>query len=367
MEGDRNAFYQWWRNLKDDLDHGNTPTINIDNNTNAIETAVPLSINTTREYHHHQEQNKHHHHEQINNYINQDNQENLRFTFKLVDKHDEQPARSPINGKIDQEAPQSNQQIIQVDHFTSNEFPPDVDMPIPDGTLITYDQNIFKCKARINYQEDNLPTYITDKWSYDIKTLKNGVKLTNCSSKYITVDKETVPHHVYGAQPVVVKNPYKQKSHQPVHNPYRRQQSPTRPTQQVQNPYRQQSHKQNQITPWLQSKPLGPNEFIFPLGSVPISVRHHELIKYGNKLNLTIKSKDEFRQFYEDFRNQLKTYNILIVEYDKVQLDQSLAEITPDNCENYNVAIKEMSRAIFQFFSYNKDSVFTNYAMPYIH
>ena len=52
-------------------------------------------------------------------------------------------------------------------------------------------------------------------------------------------------------------------------------------------------------------KPLAPNEFIYPLNSAPITVKHHELIKYGNKLNLTIYSKEEFRQFYEDFRNQL--------------------------------------------------------------
>ena len=49
---------------------------------------------------------------------------------------------------------------------------------------------------------------------------------------------------------------------------------------------------------------------VFPLNTAPISVKHHELIKYGNKLNLTINSKDEFRQFYEDFRHQLKTQYI---------------------------------------------------------
>ena len=53
-----------------------------------------------------------------------------------------------------------------------------------------------------------------------------------------------------------------------------------------------------------------------------------------------------------------------MVDYDKVQLDQSLAEINPENCENYNVAIKEMSRAIFQFFSSYHATVFEHYTEP---
>jgi hypothetical protein len=359
LEGDRNAFYQWWQNIKQDIDH-NKP-----NDKQFTFDTAPLQVDTT---HNHQRNNDpvHNFHD-TNIQTKEDDQDiNYSYTFKLVDKHDEQPARSPINGRVDQEAPQPNQQIIKVEYFTKDEFPSDVQNPIPHGTLITYDQNIFKCKARINYH-DNLPTYITDKWYYDIKTL-NGVKLTNCSSKYITTDKEHVPSNVYGSTTNAVHNPYTSRKSQPVQNPYRKQPS-DRAQQQEHNPYRQQSPTRNsshhqQNAPWQQRKPLGPNEFIFPLGSVPISVRHHELIKYGNKLNLTINSKDEFRQFYEDFRNQLKTYNIFIVEYDKVELDQSLAEITPDNCENYNVAIKEMSRAIFQFFSYNKDSVFATYTLP---
>jgi hypothetical protein len=181
------------------------------------------------------------------------------------------------------------------------------------------------------------------------------VKLTNCANKYITINDEHIPSTVYGATRTTVKNPY--RNTQKVHNPYKKTSSNRQMT----------SHQQpnQQESSWApRHKQLGPTEFIYPLGSIPISVRHHELIKYGNKLNLTINSQDEFRQFYEDFRNQLKTYNIFIVEYDKVQLNQSLAEITPENCENYNVAIKEMSRAIFQFFSYNQDTVFATYTMP---
>jgi hypothetical protein len=78
-----------------------------------------------------------------------------------------------------------------------------------------FDKNIFKYHGNINY-EDNLPVYNTSTWFYDIFTF-NRVKLTNCSSKYITVSEETVPTNVYDAHN---NNPVCN----PVHNPYRKPQ-----------------------------------------------------------------------------------------------------------------------------------------------
>ena len=339
LEGDRAAFYQWWQSIK-------ATTMN--NKFTFGQGNKDLSIDTTRS-------------------APIDSNDNWFdepvYTFKQVDKHDPQPARSPTNGRVDQEAPQPNQQIYKVDHFTEDQFPSTVDNPLKDGTPIVYDYTVFKCQGTINYQ-DNLPTYISDTWFYDIRTL-NGIKLTNCSGRYIRLNYENVPTNIHGATTTSkVRNPYIKKKTQQVHNPYR--QRSTTPPRRSRSPSRANNQYQNQHDkPWLnKTKQLGPNEFIYPLDTAPITVRHHELIKYGNKLNLTIHSKDEFRQFYEDFRNQLKTYNIFLVEYDQVELDKSLAEITPENCENYNVAIKEMSRAIFQFFSFNKETVFATYDAP---
>ena len=355
MEGDRNAFYQWWDSLKrNEVPNSETRRFNF-NNTNQPSTN---DTQAPQDHQHQENQNQEEYHrdEQGNKLDLQIKTEepDLVYTFKHVDTHDEQPARSLMHGKVDHTLPQPNQQILRMEHYTCDNFPDHIQPPLKHDTPITYSNNIFKCQGTINYK-DNIPTYITDCWYYDIRTTHN-VRLTNCAGKFISVNEEDVPSKIYGATSQKVTNP--------VHNPYAK-----KAPQQVRNPYRKSTpahssnHRQQQ--PWLNtSKPMGPHEFIYPLGSAPVSVRHHELIKYGNKLNLTIPSKDEFRQFYEDFRNQLKTYNIFIVDYDKVQINQSLAEITPENCENYNVAIKEMSRAIFQFFSFNKDTIFATYTTP---
>ena len=353
LEGDRHAFYQWWDSLKETTKPANNNRHFTFDNQDETDTATNVqdkhetksTLNSIPEEQYSGPLQAHHVDDNYQVDIN------LKFTFKDVDKHDNQPARSPMHGKVDQEAPQPNQQVYAVDHFTPEQFPPHVLPPLKDGTPIIYDYNVFKCHGHINYK-DNLPTYISDTWFYDIRTT-NGVKLTNCSGRYVNTNEETVPTTVYGAS-TRVHNPYKKKAPTVV-NPYKKRDSTSA----------RSTNNNKYEKPWIQQeKQLGPHEFVFPLNTAPISVKHHELIKYGNKLNLTINSKDEFRQFYEDFRHQLKTYNIFIVEYDKVEIDKSLAELTPETCENYNVAIREMSRAIFQFFSFNKDTVFATYDAP---
>jgi hypothetical protein len=123
------------------------------------------------------------------------------------------------------------------------------------------------------------------------------------------------------------------------------------------------NHAHHSSKPWTKPK-LAPNEFIYPLGSNPIKVLHHDITKYGNKWNLKINSKEEFRTFYEDLKNQMRTYHVYLINYDKIELNQSLTELTPDNCEQYPTAVNEMSRALFNFFSNNKDTIFEIYKDP---
>ena len=109
---------------------------------------------------------------------------------------------------------------------------------------------------------------------------------------------------------------------------------------------------------------LAANEFIYPLGFLPCKVRHHDITKYGNKWDIQIQNKDEFRTFYENLRNQMRTYNVFLIDYDKIELNHSLTELTPHNCEHYAAAMSKMSRALFNFFPANKDTIFEFYKEP---
>ena len=236
LEGDRHLFHQWWQSIKTSHQAPDTVLSNQNLHVNTSNNEVDTNNN-----------------EDLSDNSNLDSNQDCDrvFTFKRVDQHDEQPARSPINGRVDQEAPQANQQIISIDHLTPKQFPNDIELPLPDLTTITFQKNIFKYHGNINYA-DNLPLNIDNCWYYDIITF-NGVKLTNCSSKYITVSDETVPSNVYGARKETqsparnstrchVRNPYTNSNLQPppqVQYPY------NQPQQMVHNPYRKSTHPTN--------------------------------------------------------------------------------------------------------------------------
>jgi hypothetical protein len=362
LEADRHSFQQWWDAIKGKFDQ---PTIPEPINTGVRETrsetyqssSSPSSVYIDQEQH--------------------------RFTFKMVDKHNDNPTRSPTHGKVDQELPQPNQQIHRVDHFTVDEFPPEVCNPLQHGTHVQYNQNIFKYMGQITY-EDNLPSFINDTWYYDIITTRQ-VKLINCSGKYITEVEETLPEVTSNGQHMR----HSRGDYLPPQQSETRQNDISPPDFQTRNDERasrhdhsnHDSHQRNDNPPqrhqyqsrhgntdshqrpWVKPR-LAANEFIYPKDTHPSKVQHHDIIKYGNKWDLEIQSKEEFRMFYENLRNQMNTYNVYLIDYDKIELDKSLTEITPDNCENYTVAVTEMSRALFNFFTSNKDTIFKNYKEP---
>ena len=274
---------------------------------------------------------------------------------------------------MDQGIPQANQQVQRIDHFTLDQFPPDVQPPLNEGTQVEYQQNIYKYNGHISY--DNLPLYINDTWYYDILTTRN-VKLTNCSSKYMTEVHEVVPGDG------VIQNtthqsrgdylPFQQPQSDRVKSSSLFAQAPwpidmAEPN--VQQREREQSYQQGDrkgndpSKPWMKPK-LAANEFIYPLGFLPCKVQHHDITKYSNKWDIQIQNKDEFRTFYENLRNQMRTYNVFLIDYDKIELNHSLTELTPHNCEHYAAAVSEMSRALFNFFSANKDTIFEFYKEP---
>ena len=358
LEGDRHVFNQWWNTIKNKLDNQHTnqqPPTNSQRYSEHHESdSDPPSLNQQSSS------------SSSSVYIN--NEPKL-FTFKKVDMHDENPKQSPKHGKLNHNIPQANQQILRLDRLTADEFPPEVQPPMKEGTQVQYQQNIYNYIGVISY--DNLPVFINDTWYYDLVTTRN-VKLNNCSSKYMTEIHEVVP----GDSREQLKKsrgdyiPYQQQPppHQPSNHsamPWNNNiiAEPKYPIKREQSTNYETSQSHHQGKPWIKPR-LAPNEFVYPLESHPIKVLHHDITKYGNKWNLTILNKDEFRTFYEDLRNQMRTYHVYLINYDSIELNQSLTELTPNNCENYSIAVSEMSRALFNFFSNNKDTIFEHYTDP---
>jgi hypothetical protein len=107
LEGDRHLFHQWWQSLKDSQDAPNKFT---------FDQQSTLQVDTSRQSHDHNDQH--------NDNLELDRQR--LYTFKRVDNHDDLPARSPMNGRVDPSVPQANQQIINIAQYTYDNFPTNI-------------------------------------------------------------------------------------------------------------------------------------------------------------------------------------------------------------------------------------------------
>ena len=70
------------------------------------------------------------------------------------------------------------------------------------------------------------------------------------------------------------------------------------------------------------------------------------------------------KPFYDSLVNRMTEAGILLRPWDKITKNESLAVITPDNCDNYESAYNSMTQAIFNYLDQNKDTIFQNYSIP---
>ena len=70
------------------------------------------------------------------------------------------------------------------------------------------------------------------------------------------------------------------------------------------------------------------------------------------------------KPFYDKLVNRMMEAGVLLRPWDKIVKNESLALITPSNCDNYQHAYQCMSQAIYNYLDANKDSIFENYSIP---
>ena len=60
----------------------------------------------------------------------------------------------------------------------------------------------------------------------------------------------------------------------------------------------------------------------------------------------------------------LEAFQIYFKKYEDLNPESWVQAITPENCTNYEVVYKQVSKALFLFFDENKDDLFENYTAP---
>ena len=84
----------------------------------------------------------------------------------------------------------------------------------------------------------------------------------------------------------------------------------------------------------------------------------------GQKWNIRLESEEAMKPFYDKLVNRMMEAGVLLRPWDKVVKNESLALITPNNCDNYHHAYQCMSQAIFNYLDANKDVIFQQYSIP---
>ena len=205
--------------------------------------------------------------------------------------------------------------------------------PLPIDTGIHYKDPLHDIFGLI--MGDNPPEFKNGYWHHDICTI-NGTHLQNCSEEHMNVRADITPASIK-KRPSNQRSHYNRVDHDLTNDDPFEDEEFTRPWAKSESPNRR----------------LKSNEFIYPHGNDPKYVLTAYLIRQAEKWNISL---DELgiRQFYEFLKSRCMQYNIFLREYSNITLNDNLAAITPDNCTNYEMALKEMSTAMYLLLDGNK-------------
>ncbi len=208
------------------------------------------------------------------------------------------------------------------------------------------------------------PNYENGVWHYAIYTAA-GNKIYDCEEHSITLVHDTVPPN-YRAPPTPVVEPPVPKS--PLH--------PSRRVDEM--PEQHHYHRHSNVPefpafeprPWHRpnrsprQRPPSDNEFCYPIGTEPKQVYALQLNKAAKNWNLTIQNEHDLRGFYERLKGQVEHFNILLRNYEDITVHDTVATITASNCTNYEMAVRHMSKTLFNLFDNYKATIFQNYLEP---
>ena len=184
----------------------------------------------------------------------------------------------------------------------------------------------------------NPPQFRDGYWHHELCTI-NGTRLINCSEEHMIVTTDQLPASTKKAA---------FRGHQPATNTYDLTQDYELDDDMSTRPWQRRSTQRNQMRS---------NEFIYPIGTEPKYVHSSYLLKQAEKWDVSLQSMG-IRKFYEYLKSRCATFNIFLKSYDDITLAENLAAITELNCNNYTVAYKEMTTALYLLLDQYKSSWF---------
>ena len=270
-----------------------------------------------------------------------------------------QPTQQPTNVNNPAPSPVPSATFNTSDGVNMNQ-------PLPPDTFVHYKDKITDVYAFIMNQHP--PTFQNGYWHYEIYT-SQGVELQQCSEQFMTVVIDHLPNQQHTTSstnsttpppPPVAQTPPRVQS--TAHSNY------SSPYQRICNQHRQTStnmQNQNNRQARRHWNPPSENEFEYPIGSVPCSIWADTLLKHSSKWDLDkVKSVDDLPGLWHTLQVRLEAYNIHLKKYEDLTPDSGVEAITPSNCTNYDVAKKQMSKALLLFFDERKEDLFEHYTAP---
>ena len=230
-------------------------------------------------------------------------------------------------------------------------------------TIVRYKNDLYNVLGYVMYNTP--PRFDSGHWFYELITIPRGLHIYRCSDEYMTVEEEVVdPYISHYAEPE-----FAQATSATGNTDY------TPPQERFKSQAHRMDNDNNPTRPWNRqhqsqssygggNKALAHNQFEYPLGTSVQSVWSQSLIKYGSKWDISLRSSNDLRPFYDRLCSLLSEHSVYLIPYDDVRADKGLEAITPYNCRNYENARKAMSTALFLYFDSAKATLFEEYSEP---
>ena len=111
------------------------------------------------------------------------------------------------------------------------------------------------------------------------------------------------------------------------------------------------------------NRPLADYEYIYPTGTAAKRVFEDKVEAVHESIKVTLSDETKIQSFYEETRRRLQPQNIPLKDWLLLTPSTDLLDLPRDMVQNYDRAKLVMSRAIYNLFDANKDTLITDLYM----
>ena len=107
------------------------------------------------------------------------------------------------------------------------------------------------------------------------------------------------------------------------------------------------------------TRPLMPNQFRYKGQPREITINTTNMLRYASDWNLKWDDVEtDPKDFYEDLRNRVENYGIVLKHYMDIDKDTSICAVTSNDIHNYDKAFYEMSKSLYSVINTYKNDWF---------